>query len=66
MNAMNRTDKTTRRIIWVLAGIMVFSFAFGVVMFIPTEHRAQKLAEMALKYQARQHRVAPESHPTQR
>jgi hypothetical protein len=63
---MNRTDKATRRIIWVLAGIMVFSFAFGVVMFIPTEHRAQKLAEMTLKYQARQARVSPEASPSKR
>jgi hypothetical protein len=33
--------------------LMVASFAFGVAMFIPAEHRAEKLEETMARYQAR-------------
>ena len=59
MTVARRLDKTTRRVIWLLAAVMACSFGFGIVMFVPDEHRAQKLAEMTLKYQARQRRVTP-------
>jgi len=58
---MTRSDKSTRRVAWLLAGVILLSFAFGVAMFVPTEHRAQKLEEMQQKYQAKQHRRMPSS-----
>ncbi len=42
-----------RRLVWVLAVVMVLSFAFGIGMFLPAEHRADKLEETMAKYQAR-------------
>ncbi len=42
-----------RRMAWILAGIMAFSFAFGIAMFLPAEHRAEKLENTMAKYQAR-------------
>lgn len=42
-----------RRTAWLLAGIMALSFTFGIAMFIPAEHRADKLEEMMTRYQAR-------------
>jgi hypothetical protein len=36
-----------------MVGIMVLSFAFGIAMFLPAEHRADKLAENLNRYQAR-------------
>ena len=53
-----QVDRTSRRIVWVLALMMLLSFGFGVFMFIPEEHRAQKLDEMMYKYKARQLRVS--------
>lgn len=39
---------------WILAGVILLSFAFGVLMFLPPEHRAQKLEEIQKKYNAKQ------------
>lgn len=46
-------DRATRRLIWLLAAVMLSSFAFGIAMFIPAEHRAEKLEETMQRYQAR-------------
>jgi len=51
----------TRRVAWLLAGLILLSFAFGVAMFLPAEHRAQKLEQMKQKYQAKQHRMPSSS-----
>jgi hypothetical protein len=53
---MTRSGKSSRRVAWLLAGLILLSFAFGVAMFLPAEHRAQKLEQMQQKYQAKQHR----------
>ena len=55
---MTRSDKSSRPIAWLLAGLMLLSFAFGVAMFLPAEHRAQKLEQMKQQQQAKQHRMA--------
>jgi hypothetical protein len=55
------TDKATRRIAWWLAGLILLSFAFGVAMFLPPEHRAQKFEEIRKKYEAKQSRWVPSS-----
>lgn len=54
---MTRSDKSSRRVAWLLAGLILLSFAFGVAMFLPAEHRAQKLEQIKQKYQAKQHRM---------
>ena len=58
---MTRSGKSSRRVGWLLAGLILLSFAFGVAMFLPAEHRAQKLEQMKQKYQAKQHRMASSS-----
>ena len=58
---MTRSGMSSRRVAWVLAGLILLSFAFGVVMFLPAEHRAQKLEQMKQKYQAKQHRMPSSS-----
>jgi hypothetical protein len=58
---MTRSGKSSRRVAWLLAGLILFSFAFGVAMFLPAEHRAQKLEQMQQKYQAKQHRMPSSS-----
>ena len=58
---MTPTSKSSRRVAWLLAGLILLSFAFGVVMFLPAEHRAQKLEQMQQKYQAKQQRVPSSS-----
>ncbi len=58
---MTRSDKSSRRVAWLLAGLILLSFAFGVAMFLPAEHRAQKLEQMKQKYQAKQHRMPSSS-----
>ncbi len=58
---MTRSDKSTRRIAWLLAGLILLSFTFGVAMFLPAEHRAQKLEQMRQEYQAKQHRMPSSS-----
>ena len=64
---MTRSDKSTRQIAWLLAGLILLSFAFGVAMFLPAEHRAQKLEQMKQKYQAKQHRMpSPSADPPAR
>lgn len=51
---MNQIKSPNRRIVLLLGGITVLSFAFGVFMYLPAENRAQKIEEMHKKYQARQ------------
>ncbi len=46
-------DKTIRHVVWLMAGVMLLSFSFGVAMFLPVEHRSQKLQEMTSKYRER-------------
>jgi len=46
-------DKGTRNVLLVLALMMLLSFGFGVSMFLPEEHRTQKLNEMMHKYEQR-------------
>ena len=48
-----KADGETKRVVWFLAGIMLLSFAFGTGMFIPAEHRTEKLEEMMQRYQQR-------------
>lgn len=55
---MTPSGKSSRRVAWLLAGVILLSFAFGVAMFLPAEHRAQKLEQMKQKYQAKQQRMA--------
>ena len=50
---MTRSDKSSRRVAWLLAGLILLSFTFGVAMFLPAEHRAQKLEQMKQKYEAK-------------
>ncbi len=52
-----QTDKATRRLSWLLTGVMLFSFCFGILMFLPAENRAYKLDEMTMKYQAKRSRA---------
>ena len=51
------SSKSIRQIAWLLAGLMLLSFAFGVAMFLPAEHRALKLEEFRQKYQAKHSRA---------
>ncbi|MBQ74135.1 MAG: hypothetical protein CMQ20_03805 [Gammaproteobacteria bacterium] len=53
-----KLDKASRRLVWVLTGVMLFSFSFGILMFIPAENRAYKIDEMTMKYQAKRLRAA--------
>ncbi len=46
-------DRATRKVVWVMVCIMALSFLFGIGMFVPSEHRADKLDEMMRRYQAR-------------
>jgi len=46
-------DPGTRKVVWVMASVMALSFVFGVGMFLPAEHRADKLSEMSYRYQER-------------
>lgn len=45
-------DLATRLVVWLLVSLMVISFVFGVLMYLPAEHRAQKLQQMEQKYQS--------------
>jgi len=58
---MTQADKFSRHIVWLLAGLILLSFVFGVVMFLPAEHRAQKLQEVQQKFQAKQHTMPASS-----
>jgi hypothetical protein len=49
----NNSDPAIRQVVWLMALVMVLSLAFGIAMFIPAEHRADKLAETMQRYQAR-------------
>jgi len=53
MSSKTITDPLTRRVVWVMIGIMMLSFLFGIGMFLPAEHRAEKLKETMHRYQAR-------------
>ena len=55
------SGKSSRRVAWLLAALILLSFAFGVAMFLPAEHRAQKLEQIKQKYQAKQNRMASSS-----
>jgi hypothetical protein len=61
-NAQERTVKqiksSNRRIVLLLGGITVLSFAFGVFMYLPAENRARKIQETYKKYQAKLERRA--------
>jgi len=48
-------DLATRLVVWLLVSLMVISFVFGVLMYLPAEHRAQKLQQMEQKYQSQHH-----------
>jgi hypothetical protein len=52
---MPRSGNT--RVVWLLIGVILLSFAFGVVMFLPAEHRAQKWAEIKKEYQLKVQRA---------
>lgn len=58
---MTRSGKSFRRVAWLLAGLILLSFAFGVAMFLPAERRAQKLEQIKQKYQAKQQRMTSPS-----
>ena len=61
---MTRPGTSPKPVPSPLAGLILLSFAFGVVMFLPAEHRAQKLEQMKQKYQAQQHRMPSSSADT--
>jgi|TARA_B100000953_G_C17705117_1_gene320187 hypothetical protein len=48
-----RNDRATQQVVWWLVGTILLSFAFGVAMFVPEDHRSAKLQEAAVKYEAR-------------
>ncbi len=50
----DRIDASLRRIAWVLAGLILLFFAFGMIMYLPAEQRAQKFEQMKQKYEAKQ------------
>ena len=49
----NNSDPVIRQVVWLMALVMVLSLAFGIAMFIPAEHSADKLGETLQRYQAR-------------
>ncbi len=55
---MTQTKRSINRVAWILGGVVLVSFAFGVLMFLPAEHRAKKIQETVKKYQAKQERRA--------
>ncbi|MEK6815153.1 MAG: hypothetical protein AABY65_10490 [Nitrospirota bacterium] len=55
---MKQIKSSNRRIVLLLGGITVLSFAFGVFMYLPAENRARKIQETYKKYQAKQERRA--------
>ena len=50
----DRIDASCRRVAWVLAGLILLSFALGMIMYLPAEQRAQKFEQMKQKYEAKQ------------
>jgi len=46
-------DRAARRVVWLMVTIMLASFSFGIAIFVPAEHRAEKLEETMQRYQAR-------------
>ena len=66
MNGMSnaKADGETKRVVWILAGIMMLSFIFGIGMFIPAEHRTEKLDEMMQRYQQRNSAGLPDDDIT--
>lgn len=55
---MSETNRNNKQVAWMISGMMLCSFIFGVMMFIPAEHRAQKIEEMEYKYRQRGEQVA--------
>lgn len=51
--AERKTDSPAR-VGWILAGLILLSFGFGVIMYSAPEQRAQKLEEIQKKYDAKQ------------
>lgn len=51
-DVLREGDRATRLVVWLLVSLMVISFVFGVLMYLPAEHRAQKLQQMEQKYQS--------------
>jgi hypothetical protein len=44
---------------WILTGVILLSFGFGVAMYLSPEQRAQKFSEIKQKYEAKQqYRIA--------
>lgn len=63
-----RLSMSPNRIAFLLGGVIVLSFVFGILMFLSPENRAQKIEETYKKYQARQEikaqlRSGPSSSP---
>jgi|TARA_B100001971_G_scaffold135120_1_gene124843 hypothetical protein len=53
-HTVNQSDGATRRIVWLLSAIILLSFLVGVMMFLPAEHRAEKLQQIEQRHQAGQ------------
>ena len=51
--SLSEGDAGANRLVWVMVVAMLISFSFGVAMFLPEDHRAQKLEETMAKYLAR-------------
>lgn len=51
----NSTAGGNALVVWILAGVIVLSFAFGAFMYSSPEQRAQKLQEIKQKYEAKRH-----------
>lgn len=53
MAAQSDIDPAIKRAVWAMVAVMALSFIFGIAMFLPAEHRAEKLTETMQRYQAR-------------
>ncbi len=62
-HTVNQSDGATRRIVWLLSAIILLSFLVGVMMFLPAEHRAEKLQQIEKKHQAEQALTVSTSGP---
>jgi protein SCO1/2 len=62
VQSMVEAGPSTVRIAGLMVVVILASFAFGVAMFLPAEHRAEKLQELQQRYQAR-NPDAPRSRP---
>ena len=50
-------SSANKRVAWLLSCVILLSFVFGVVMFLPAEHRAQKLEQIKQEYQLKVQRA---------